>query len=375
MCDGRLRSQLTLKRLAIGFVAGAIVAGGVFFAMYSGARDKQSDEKSDATRMELWSAAPAMMCASPLGWGGFDGAGKAYSDWFAPAEDVRFRLNLVSDHLTMLAGSGWIGGFAYIFAWFAGLALLSVFAWRGGSAIPLGVWISLGVASSFNVVMFAPTVLWIPCAVLLLLVFDRRWFCFRCIKGCAIFGVVVSVAILGVLFVAGRHFASSMLEVHRCGGRIAINGKTPDIWIVDDDESLGGVLAPRDIRAFYRKYPAAPAIGYVKDLSDVPEKGVKRLVLAGASAEDFMVPYSRDPDSVSVPPELIFLSPQFPPSAIPDDLRAKSRVIMVIGEFAARYWEEYAHAPDWVGVIPGAEVYISDWMSQCVETDERGQGK
>ena len=33
VCDGRLRSQLTLKRLAIGFVAGAIVAGGVFFAM------------------------------------------------------------------------------------------------------------------------------------------------------------------------------------------------------------------------------------------------------------------------------------------------------------------------------------------------------
>lgn len=371
VCDGRIRSRLTLKRLAVGVVACAIVAAVAFFAMYSAARDRRSDAQSDSTRMELWKAAPVMMCASPFGWDGFNGAGKAYSDWYAPAEDSRFRLNLVSDHITMLVGQGWIGGCLYLFAWFAGLALLGAFAWRGGSSVPLGVWTSLGVAASLNVVMFAPTVLWIPCAALLLLVFDRRWFRAGLLKVCALFGVGATAAVLGGLFIAGRCFASSMTEVHRCGGRIAINGKTPDVWIVDDEEALGGVLAPRDIRAFYCKHPAAPAVGYVKDLADIPEKGVKRLVLVGSSAEDFMVPYSRDPDSVAVPKELIFLAPQFPPSAIPDELRAKSRVIMVIGEFAARYWGEYAESRDWVGIVPGAEVYIPGWMSQCVEQDGR----
>jgi len=367
-CDGRFRRLLTFKRLAIGFAACAIVAAGLFFAMYSGARDRQSDAKSDATRIELWLAAPAMMCASPFGWGGFDGVGKAYSDWFAQPEDVLFRLNLVSDHITMLVGHGWIGGFFYLLAWFFGLALLAGFAWNGGSAIPLGVWTSLGVASSLNVVMFAPTMLWLPCAALLALAFDRRWIGLGFLRACAMFGASASVLALLVFVVLGCCRADSAPSVHKDGNRMLVNGKAPEIWIVDDDESLGGVLAPRDIRAFYRKHPGAPAVGYVKDLDDVPAKGVKRLVLAGSSAESFMVPYSRDPESVAVPSQLIFLSPQFPPSAIPDDLRAKSHVIMVIGEFAARYWDEFSRAHDWVGVIPGAEVYIPDWMAQCVET-------
>ena len=371
VCDGRIRSRLTARRLVIVVVACAVVAAGAFFAMYSGARSRQSDLKSDSTRIELWKAAPVMMCASPLGWDGFNGVGKAYSDWFAPAEDVRFRLNLVSDHITMLVGHGWLGGCLYLFVWFAGLALLGAFAWRGGSAVPLGVWTSLGVAASLNVVMFAPTVLWIPCAVLLVLAFDRRWLRLGLAGGCALFGVGSSAVVLGGFFVAGSCFASSAPEVHRSGGRIAVNGKTPDIWIVDDGESLGGVLAPRDIRAFYGRHPAAPAVGYVRDFADLPEKGFKRLVLAGTAAEDLMVPYSRDPDSVAVPEELVFLSPQFPPSAIPDELREKSRVIMVIGEFAARYWEEFSKPPDWVGIIPGAEVYIPGWMSQCVERDAK----
>ena len=371
VCDGRLRSRFTLKRAAIGFVACAIVAAGMVFVMYCGSRSRTSDAKSDATRIELWSSVPAMMCAAPYGWGGFDGAGRAYSDWFSQKEDVLFRLNLVSDHLTMLVGHGWIGGFAYLFAWFAGLALLGVFAWRGGSAMPLGVWTSLGVGASLNVVMFAPTVLWIPCAVLLFPAFGWKRLDARLVKRCAVFGIAASVAVLGAVAAAGNLLCASNPAVYRNGPRILVNGSTPDIWIVDDEESIGGVLAPRDIREFYSKHPAAPAIGYVKDLSDVPKEGVKRLVLVGDSAYDFMVPYSRDPDSVAVPEELIFLAPQFPPTAIPDELRAKSRVIMVVGEFAARYWEDFAKPADWVGIIPGAEVYIPGWMSQCVESDAK----
>lgn len=371
VCDGRIRSRLTARRLVIIAVACAVVAAGAFFAMYSGARSRQSDAKSDSTRIELWNAAPVMMCASPLGWDGFNGVGKAYSDWFAPAGDVRFRLNLVSDHITMLVGYGWIGGCLYLFAWFAGLALLGAFAWRGGSAVPLGVWTSLGVAASLNVVMFAPTVLWIPCAVLLVLVFDRRWFKKCVILTSLLAGVGGSVLVLLAFAVAGHRFSPAALPVEKDGRRILVNGDSPCIWIVDDGDSVGGVLAPREIRVFYDRYPKAPAIGYVKDFDEVPTNGVKRLVLVGDSAQDFMVPYTRK-QPVTVPEEIIFLSPQFPPSAIPDELRRESDVIIVVGEFAARYWDEYAEAQDWVEVVPGAEVYIPGWMGHCVETELKG---
>ena len=369
VCDSRIRTWFTWRRLAISVAVFAVFAALAVFAMYSGARDTRTDAKSDATRMETFRAVPAMMFASPCGWGDFSDVGKAYSYWFST--DSNIRLNLVSDHLTMLVGHGWIGGSVYVFTWLASLALLAVFARRGGSSIPLGMWVSLCVAASLNVVLFAPTMLWVPCAALSFLVFDRRWLKLRTLLASAAFGVVAALLAMASLWAASKCIVRQTPSIHKDGDRMLVNGKNPDIWIVDDGEALGGVLAPRDICDFYRRFPNAPAIGYVKDVTDVPQTGVKRLVLVGDSAQYFMVPYSQDPKSVRVPPQLIFLAPQFPPSAIPDTLRAQSRVIMVIGEFAARYWGEYAKPHDWIGIIPGAEVYIPGWMAQCVEQDGR----
>lgn len=366
ICDRRLRAWISFKRIAVfSAVCGLLVAAAVA-AMYATGRDRSVNAQSDATRLGLWKAAPAMMCDSPSGWGGFDNVGMAYSSWYAPADDHRFRLNLISDHLTMLVGHGRLGGFLYLFAWFAGLSLLAVFAWRGGSAIPLGVWMSLGTASAFNVVLFAHTVLWLPTVLLLVLVADRRWLRPRFPFAALVVGAAASFLALSACWVVGRRYAADTPVVCKDGNRVLVNGTTPDIWVVDDEEALGGVLAPRDIVAFYRRFPSAPAIGYVKDVDDVPSSGVRRLVLAGDSAQHFMVPYSRNPDSVRIPPEIVFLAPQFPPSAIPDELRARSRVHMVIGEFAARYWGDYAHPRDWVSVVPGAEVYIPGWMQFCL---------
>ena len=365
VCDGRVRSLLTPRRLALAAAICMVLAAVAAAVMYGVARDRQADAKSDATRMEMLRAVPAMMCASASGWDGFNGAGKAYSDWFAPLSDTKMRLNLVSDHLTMLAGSGWLVGFLYVFAWIAGLLALARFAWCGGSPIPLGVWTSLGAAASFNVVMFAPTVLWVPYATLFALLLDRRWlsprFFFMPISVAAAGAAVVIVSIA----VAGWAGCRAKPSISRVGDCVLVNGSEPDIWVVDDEECLGGTLAPRDIRAFYSRFPDAPAIGYAKDFSDIPAKGIRRLVLAGSSADGFMSPYSREPESVAMPQEIVFLSPQFPPSALPDELLEKAGVAMVIGEFAARYWEEFANPPEWVGIVPGAEVYIPGWMQFC----------
>ena len=370
-CDVRVRSRLLTRRFMLPAAAVLLAAVCVVAFTYHSAREAKSDAQSDATRKELWGAAPAMMCDAPGGWGGFSSAGKAYSDWYAPSKDTRFRLNLVSDHLTMLVGHGWFGRGLYVFSWIAGLSVLFMFALRGGSAAPLAIWLSLAVGASLNVVMFERTILWIPLASLLSLVFDRRWFKKCVILTSLLAGVGGSVLVLLAFAVAGHRFPPAALPVEKDGRRILVNGDSPCIWIVDDGDSVGGVLAPREIRAFYDRYPKAPAIGYVKDFDEVPTNGVKRLVLVGDSAQDFMVPYTRK-QPVAVPEEIIFLSPQFPPSAIPDELRRESDVIIVVGEFAARYWDEYAEAQDWVEVVPGAEVYIPGWMGHCVETELKG---
>jgi hypothetical protein len=216
--------------------------------------------------------------------------------------------------------------------------------------------------------LFAETVLWLPFASLLFLAQDRCWLKKRLLVAVPAGAALAALVCLAVISVAADCYGRGRLSVRKDGERILVNGEKPDIWIVDDEESIGGVLAPRDIRAFYRRFPGAPAIGYVKRFSDLPAEGVKRIVLVGDAAQDFMVPYTRKPESVRMPKEIVFLSPQFPPSAIPDDLRAKANVIMVIGEFAARYWEDFANPPDWVDIVRGAEVYIPNWMMRCVET-------
>ena len=366
--DRRLYRFLSWRRVLIIASISLLLSVGAICAIYATGRSRAADSKSDETRVELYQTAPVMMRDAPLGWGGFSAVGKAYSDWYAKETETKFRLNLVSDHLTMLAGNGWFGGFCYLWLWFAGLALGAVFCWRGGSGIPLALWTSLGVVASLNVVLFAPTILWLPLASLLFLAQDRRWLKKRLLVAVLAVGALAALVCLAVIYVVADFDERERLFIRKDGERILVNGEAPDIWIVDDEESIGGVLAPRDIRAFYRRFPDAPAIGYIKRLSDLPSEGVKRIILVGDAAQDFMVPYTRKPESVRVPREIVFLSPQFPPSAIPDDLRGKATVIMVIGEFAARYWEDFVNPPDWVDIVRGAEVYIPNWMMRCVET-------
>ena len=149
------------------------------------------------------------------------------------------------------------------------------------------------------------------------------------------------------------------------GNRVLVNGSKPKVWVVDDEESLGWVLAAKDVRAFYNAAPEAKAIGFVRDLADLP-RNMKRLVLAGKTCRKYLDAWNggRAPRA----DELLFLSPGLAPSAIPYRLRANSRVLMVAGEFALRYRDVYGNGPrpNWVGVVPGAEVYLPGWVSLVV---------
>jgi hypothetical protein len=72
---------------------------------------------------------------------------------------------------------------------------------------------------------------------------------------------------------------------------------------------------------------------------------------------------SEDPSArKNLPKSVVFVSPPFQPSDIPEGVLKCCRVKVLVGEFAARYEPGYANVPDWVMVVPGMERYILRWM-------------
>ncbi len=151
------------------------------------------------------------------------------------------------------------------------------------------------------------------------------------------------------------------------GGRVYVKGANPQIWIADDGKALGGVMACKDLRGYYVYDPHAPAVGYVRDVKNLPTN-VRRLVLAGDAGDAWlrMMAEGGAAKAGAIPKEVIFISPPFPPSALPEGLLKSCRVRLVIGEFTARYEPEYLRPPSWVTVVPAMELYLTGWMRYVV---------
>ena len=367
LCRLHRRFELTWKRalLALGGCLIVVTVGITCFLLVS-SRSASGFSDSDQARKEILAAVPAMLHDAPSGWGDWSGAGKAYTEWYQPISDMRQRFNLISDHVTMMVAHGWTGGGCYILIWIAGMFFLWTFAWRGGSPIPVAVWLALGISAAFNVVMFARHVLWLPVASLAILLFDRRWLSRDFWIRPLVAAFVCAGLAVGVLYAVCAGAPRQFVPMYHADGRSIINGERTATWLVSDKEVLGMVTVSRDIRRFYEKVPQAPAIGYVENLEDLPEKGIGRLVLSGGNGSSFLMTFIQGGLPIAMPREIVFLAPDFPPSDIPVELRAKARVTYVIGEFAARYHADLADPPKWCTIVPGAEIYIPGWMRFCV---------
>ena len=377
-CIGRARGWLTAKRILIGALVCMLALGGAMATFYISSRSAKGDAKSDATRTELWSAAPRMIHDAPWGWGGRISSGRAYVDWYSEGKRWTGRFNLISDHITALAAYGWIGGAAYLFCWIAGILLLLRFAWNGLSAIPAAVWISFATAASFNVVWADKALQFCAFSSLVFLLPGIRKVRLSHFAMPVASGAVVSMAIMASIVAFGCCCRGDGVSVHFDGKRVVLNGDDPKVFIVDDGEALGGASTPNEIRLSYKIGRSAEAVCYLKSIDDVTWGKVRRLVLAGAAGQEFIEKLdecdANADGTFPLPREIVFLSPQFPPSAIPVELRAKSDVRLVIGEFAARYWKEYVDPPKWVTIVRGAEVYIPGWMSYCVKWERMAVG-
>ena len=189
----------------------------------------------------------------------------------------------------------------------------------------------------------------------------------------AVGGVLAASVAAGLTLAAiaaiGAGSANEMPLVRTEKRRVTVNGENPSIWIVDDGLALGGLLFGRDIRGFYRQNPGALPVGYVKRVDDLPERGVRRLVLAGRAGDDFLRKVCSDPAARGLPPEVIFISPPFPPQAVPAVVLRQSRVRLYVGEFATWYSDSYDRPADWVRIVPSAALYLPDWMSMATAPD------
>ncbi len=344
-------------------VAALVLALGGHANMTRGFTSAGGLDWSNAIRLDMWKTAPRLMDAAPGGWG-LGQAGKAYFDWYQPVDALCLTGSLMNDHLTMLAEVGWPWRFAYAFALFLILAGGFWVALKRGDATTLAVWTTFAAMAWFNP-LYPEWGLWIiPVAALLPLgaFFVRR---LRDALGVSAVAAVAAGATLALLAWAGSGDSGipDRPPVHVDGPRILVNGRNPRIWIVDDGRgALGGMLAGRDIRTFYAADRHLPSLGYVRNIADLPTRGVDRLVLAGKAGNDWLLKLSSDENARRVlPKSIVFLSPPFLPSEVPEGVLACCRPQIVVGEFAARYQAEYAKPPSWVTIVPGMEKYILLW--------------
>lgn len=358
----RLLTQKGLQVLAI-----VALAAVVLFAGFAGRRMKRGPNRGDTLRMELTSAAPQMMVDAPGGWG-FIGSARAYVDWYQPLNRFWFLGSLVNDHLTQLVRFGWPMRAVYVFLWSALMILLVVGAGRRKiSPLPAALWIAFLVTTSLNRVMESGWLWLVPVGATFWDMRRFRTFSRKAVLASVAVAAIVAVLVT-VLFACAGSGRRTGCQIHADGRRVLVHGMRPQCWIADDGWVLGGTFAPMEIRLHFQNNPQAPSVGYVKSVLDLPSSGVRQLILGGRAGWDFLVALNEGsfPEDFNMPEEIVFVSPPFPPSAIPELMLKNLKVRIVIGEFAAAFFEEYRKPPTWVEVVRGAELYIPDWTSRLL---------
>ena len=180
------------------------------------------------------------------------------------------------------------------------------------------------------------------------------------------------VCSLAVIYWVGSGRPERGYRVHADNNQVCVKNDNPSIWIVDDERALGGVMACKDIRGYYAYRPEAPAIGYVRRVKDLPKTKIRRLVLAGKAGAQWLEAFGKrvelehEEALKCLPDELVFITPTISPSEVPPPYLQACKVRFVIGEFTARYDEEYKTPPDWVTIVPSMELYITGWMEYAV---------
>lgn len=317
---------------------------------------------SNEVRLNMWGMAPRMMVDAPGGWNA--NAGKAYLDWYEDFDCFTAPGSLINDHLSIMVQLGWTKRFIYVFCWMLVLFGLFFQGLKTKNQIPTAVISAGAVACWFNPTMVNKWLWIVPLLAPVTAVIDRPWRYWRrwlLASGCAF--ATAALALL-LAYELGTH------KQHPYGVRIAaqhdsvtVNGANPQVWIVDDGETLGGAFACKELRSWFAGNPHSPSVGYTQSCAYLPRKQFRKLVLGGEIADEWLRYISSSAEArKQLPQEVVFISPPFPPSAIPPALFNFVRVKYVTGEFNARYCRELDNPPPFVEIVPAMELYLPNWM-------------
>ena len=322
---------------------------------------------SNETRLDMWRTAPAMMADAPGGWE--INSGKAYLDWYEDFTCFTAPGSLINDHLSKMVRMSWLTRWFYVFCWSALFVGLFLVALKTGNAISPGIVAASAVAAWFNPLMINK-ILWItPLASLVPpFAFDRAWrYWGRWAAASAAAALLAGVAMGTIVWLANSTPRPYGLQVHVDGPRICIKGVNPRAWVVDDGLSLGGAFSCKELRASLASNPNAASVGYVRSCDDLPAGKVEKLVLGGEAGDKWLSAVCSDPKlRESLPSSVVFISPPFPPSAIPPALFEAADVKYVTGEFNARYSREFDSPEPFVEIVPAMELYLSGWMRYVI---------
>lgn len=311
-----------------------------------------SEDKSITHRLEIWKAAPQMLAVQPFGWG-WNGAGRAYAEWFQPAGRNELYGSLVNTHLTKVVELGVIGGAVYLFVW-----LLSLFLswpsprsrWR---AVFFALLLGFGIAATFTN-MARHWQLWvIPALAIAAVIVNRLRFRDALPVGMVALAIILSILTPFTIYLAGRNHIS--LQIRKENQVVILGNGNPSFWILADDKLLGENYR-RKLREYIAERPDF-SVCLVDRVEHLPPTLNTPLLVASS------VDAVQARDLASRGSYTLFLNPGFSPS----DIAEYKSVAAIFGELS-----KSRHLTEWQGSsntikLPGIGDFIPNWPQTLLE--------
>lgn len=320
--------------------------------------------QSGRTRLEVWSAVPRMMVCAPTGW--WRMPGRCYGAWFQDVNWDKEIEYLLNTHFTVMVFGGFPVALPYVLLWLFLLFSTMREAWTEGRTVAAGQLSALAVAMTFNPVgLSGRELLAVPALTLvphLWRVVRRRSLRLSHVAWC------FALAVLAVLMLAGAGLALEFREripflATPSGGGV-LAGRGPVLGAIVSDEAVlsggnRGALG-KEIRQHLQNASTKGAILVTESFDDLPDR-VGCLAVAGLRCREYLdraAAGRRCPQADRV----TFVSPPFPPDAIPSRLRRERNISVITGEIAAEAMDDFDESQPWVTVVPGAALYVPDWL-------------
>ncbi|PTX98235.1 hypothetical protein DB345_05210 [Spartobacteria bacterium LR76] len=308
------------------------------------------EDKSITNRLLIWKTVPAMINASPEGWG-FGNAARAYEQWFQPLDRHEHYLNLVSTHLTWLVEMSWVQRIGYIAFWI-GILLLTCptgrFPWF---AVPFSVWITFFAAGIFtHVAQFWQ--LWLvpglfSIAVLASRIMKINWPSRR--------AVVVATSLIAIScfgLVVPQLFPIGRSSIRGTWERVTIGSKNPPVWILVDTTIVGQNFG-RTLRTYLAENGNSQ-VGVSLSVEVLPSLDTTRLIVLGGSLSGHLQGF-RNAINVTL------INPKLSPRDMRDPMVFRKDLRVIFGEFSQSPTKVEWQEAGFNEVIEGKGDYLSDW--------------